>query len=456
MTYIQINTSFLGEAIEHQTEALLNDARKHLEQLHYNSCKGAEWTDWYDYPRKHGFDQEESIRHFVENLSVFYDLVLVIGIGGSYSGTRAVTEALLHTYQGELTSRRPMVAFAGHHLSDSQLVELLELLDKKQPLVNVVSKSGTTIEPALVFPLVREYLEKRFGKKEAKQRIICTTDEKKGVLREVAKENGYASFAIPDDICGRFSVLTPVSLVPLALLKLDTKALMTGADLIFRELSDAGSHHPVLRYVAARFASYLQGKKIEILAGSDPKVSHVIEWWKQLFGESEGKMGKGLFPTGLTYSTDLHSLGQYVQDGPRTIIETFLSFGQEASQCKAVENGIQISADVSDLGEHSYLKGRYLGEINKAVINGTMLAHFEGGVPCLKLTFPELSEHGIGALFAFFEVACVISAELLGVNPYNQPGVEAYKRNMSALLGKPGTEALGMRLRQKLQEHRAL
>jgi glucose-6-phosphate isomerase len=449
MSYIKLNTRFLGEALEQQTAALQKSAHEHLNRLNDKSCVGNEWIGWYNYPKTRGFEQEENIRNFVQKLDVTYDLVLVIGIGGSYLGTRAVTEALLHSYQGVLRDNKPMIAFAGHHVSETQLVEVLELLDKKQPVVNVISKSGTTTEPGVVFRVVRDYMEKRFGKQESAKRIICTTDAKEGALRQVADQEGYASFVIPDDIGGRFSVLTPVGLVPLALLKLDTKALMEGADLIFSELNQS-AEHPVLRYAAARFAAYEQGKRIEILASNNPKVSHIIEWWKQLYGESEGKEGKGLFPAGLTYTTDLHSLGQYVQDGARNIVETFLSFEQDVPKRNGVEQRIRVPVQASKLDQLNYLEGRFLGEVNKAAMQGTMVAHFDGGVPCLGLTVPELSEHGIGALFAFFEVGCAISAAMLAVNPYDQPGVEAYKKNLFALLGKPGTEALGARLRERL------
>jgi glucose-6-phosphate isomerase len=449
MSYIKLNTRFLGEALEQQTAALQKSAQEHLKRLNDKSCVGAEWTGWYDYPKTRGFEQEENIRQFVQKLDVTYDLVLVIGIGGSYLGTRAVTEALLHSYQGVMRDNRPMIAFAGHHVSETQLVEVLELLDKKQPIVNVISKSGTTTEPGVVFRVVRDYMEKRFGKEESARRIICTTDAKEGALRQVADQEGYASFVIPDDIGGRFSVLTPVGLVPLALLKLDTKALMEGADRIFTELAQ-DEEHPVLRYAASRLAAYEQGKRIEILASNNPKVSHIIEWWKQLYGESEGKQGKGLFPAGLTYTTDLHSLGQYVQDGVRNILETFLSFEQDVPKRNGVEQRVRVPVQASRLDQLNYLEGRFLGEVNKAAMQGTMVAHFDGGVPCLGLTVPELSEHGIGALFAFFEVGCGISAAMLDVNPYDQPGVEAYKKNLFALLGKPGTEALGARLRERL------
>lgn len=450
MSNIKLNNRFLGETIETQAQALLPVAAEQLKRLQNKTCVGAEWTGWYNYPKERGFEQEEQIRQYVERLDVTYDLVLVIGIGGSYLGTRAVTEALLHSYQSAIRDHHPLIAFAGHHVSETQLIEVLELLEKKLPMVNVISKSGTTTEPGVVFRVVRDYMEKRFGKEEAARRIVCTTDAKEGALRQVADLEGYASFVIPDDIGGRFSVLTPVGLVPLALLHLDTKSLMEGADQVFTEVAKEGEQHPALRYAASRVAAYQDGKRIEILASNNPKVSHIIEWWKQLYGESEGKQGKGLFPAGLTYTTDLHSLGQYVQDGVRNIIETFLNFEQDIPRRNGIEQRIRVPAQASKLDQLGYLEGRFLGEVNRAAMQGTMLAHFDGGVPCLGLNVPELNEFGIGSLFAFFEIGCAISGALLEVNPFDQPGVEAYKKNLFALLGKPGSEALGAKLRDRL------
>ncbi len=450
MSFIGLQTRFSGEQLSSDAAALLPQAHEQLLKIIDQKCVGAEWTGWYDYPKKHGFALADEINRYVDQLDVNYDLVLVIGIGGSYLGTRAVTEALQHSYQGVMRDHHPMVAFAGHHLSETQLVELLELLEKRVPIVNVISKSGTTTEPGVVFRVLRHYMEERFGKEEAARRIVCTTDAKDGALRQVVREEGYASFVIPDDIGGRFSVLTPVGLLPLALLRFDIRALLEGADTIFSELEKASGEHPVLRYAAARTAAFQQGKRVEVLAVSNPKLSHVVEWWKQLFGESEGKQGQGLFPAGLSYTTDLHSLGQYVQDGVRNLIETFLVFERDVPRRHGIEKRIRVPSQASKLDQLGYLEGRFLNEINDAAMKGTMLAHFDGGVPCLQLTVPELNERGLGALFAFFETACGVSAALLQVNPYDQPGVEAYKKNLFALMGKPGTESLGAKLKERL------
>ncbi len=450
MTYVKLNKRFLGERLNARAEELLPQARQHLQKLLEKTCVGSEWTGWWDYPKQRGYALNEEIKRYVEQLDVDYDLVLVIGIGGSYLGTRAVSEALLHTYQSAMDTHQPMIAYAGHHLAEAQLIEVLELLDKRLPLVNVISKSGTTTEPGVVFRIVRNYMEARFGEEEASRRIICTTDAKEGALRLVADQKAYASFVIPDDIGGRFSVLSPVGLVPLALLRLDTKALLDGADAVFAELQNQPAESAVLGYAAARLAAYEADKRIEILATSNPKMSHIVEWWKQLYGESEGKEHKGLFPAGMVYTTDLHSLGQYVQDGVRNLLETFLVIEQDVARRKGIEQRIRVPAQSSKLDQLTYLEGRFVNDINRAAMQGTLLAHYDGGVPCLQLTVPDLSERSLGALFAFFECGCALSAAMLGVNPYDQPGVEAYKKNLFALMGKPGTEALGQKLRERI------
>lgn len=450
MKSLTLNTRLIGNDLKVAAEGNLAQAQNQLQSLIAKTCLGAEWTGWWDYPKNVGFAQEKAIRSFVESMDVTYDLVLVIGIGGSYLGTRAVSEALLHSYQGTTRSHQPMVAYAGHHVSETQLIEVLELMDSKLPVVNVISKSGTTTEPGVVFRIVRNYMEQRFGKEEAARRIICTTDERDGALRQVATQEGYKSFVIPNNVGGRFSILTPVGLVPLALLKLDTHALLSGADQLFDELTRNPGEHPVLRYAAIRSSAYAQGKRIEILASNNPKLAYIVEWWKQLFGESEGKEGKGLFPAGLVYTTDLHSLGQYVQDGVRNIIETFLSFENDRPQRKGIEQHIRVPFMNQRIDGLNYLEGRPLNEVNQAAMQGTMIAHADGGVPSLGLQLPRLDEYNLGMLFAFFESACAISGAMLGVNPYDQPGVEAYKKNLFALMGKPGTEALAAKLRERM------
>lgn len=451
MTGIRLNDRFFPLDLQQDARSIwLPAAQVAFRHLIDKSCVGAEWTGWFDWPKKHGFALKSQIERFVDELEVSYDLVLVVGIGGSYLGARAVVEALTHAHAALLGGghKRPAVVYAGHNLSEQGLVELLELLDHRRPLINVISKSGTTTEPAVAFRVLRSYLERRFGKAEAAKRIIATTDGQKGALRRLATESGYRQFVVPDDVGGRYSVLTAVGLVPLALAGFSIEKLLDGADQVFRGLQapDAGEH-AVLRYAAARTAAYKAGKRIELLAFSEPKLSYLAEWWKQLFGESEGKQGNGLFPAALSYTTDLHSLGQYVQEGPRNMLETFLI---DSRNDGLIEKRLRVPRASDNLDELGYLEDRHVSDINEAAMLGTMVAHADGGVPCLALQLPELSEHGLGQLFAFFETACAVSAALLEVNPFDQPGVEAYKKNLFGLLGKPGFEGLGAELRRRL------
>lgn len=456
MSLIKMNTNFLGEELKAQAESLLSQAEDALKSIEGKSCPGAEWTGWWNYPEQQGFKTQNEVENFIKALKVHYDLVLVIGIGGSYLGSRAVYEALSHTHKGLIEERKPLLVFAGHHLSEAGLIETLDLLNERQPIVNVISKSGTTTEPSVAFRVIRNYMEERFGKAEAAQRIVVTTDQSKGALKHVASEEGYPSFVVPDDIGGRFSVLSPVGLLPLGLAKCNIKALMDGADQIFGELTkseESRRSHPALYYAAARYAAFLQDKRIEILAYNNPKLFYLVEWWKQLFGESEGKDGKGLFPAGLSFTTDLHSLGQYVQDGVRNIFETFLFFDKEsaANSSSSIERHLRVPTARDNLDQLAYLEGRPIQEINQMAMHATQIAHYDGGVPSIALTVPRLDEFGIGALFAFFESACAVSGILLGVNPFDQPGVEDYKKNLFALLGKPGFEELSAKLKERMQ-----
>lgn len=449
MSEVKLNEKLLDKSLSESADALMSAASAELQKLKDKTCTGSEWTGWYNWPQTHGYKLEQEIQAYVQSLDINYDLVLIVGIGGSYLGARAVTEALLHTYQGIIKTENPLVAYAGHHISETQLIEVLELLDKRLPIINVISKSGTTTEPGVAFRVLRSYLEKRFGKEESARRIVCTTDANSGALRQLAKEEGYKTFSIPDDVGGRFSVLTAVGLVPFALLKIDTRALLDGASQMFSEV-DASTDHSVVRYAAIRSAANQAGKNVELLAASNPKLAYIIEWWKQLFGESEGKEGKGMFPAGLVYTTDLHSLGQYVQEGNRTLIETFLSFDNDRPKRNGIDQQIKVPAMHQQLDGLQYLEGKAINEINQAAMLGTLIAHSDGDCPSIGLEWPTLDEYNLGSLFAFFETACAISAGMLGVNPYDQPGVEAYKKNLFALTGKPGTESLKQKLKERL------
>jgi glucose-6-phosphate isomerase len=457
MSYLRFDDRFYPAPLRQAAESRLGAAAQALADVRSGRCRGGEYTGWFDLPAKRGQAEAKAIAAYAAGLDVYSDTVVVIGIGGSYLGCRAVADALSHPYASFLgrsgrNPKRPVLVYAGNHLSETALVETLDLLEERQPIVNVISKSGTTTEPAVAFRIIRAYMEKRFGKAEAARRIVATTDAKKGALRRLATEAGYRTFEVPDDVGGRYSVLTAVGLVPLALGGFDIEALVVGAAGVFSELTgpDAASH-PALRYAALRQAAYAAGFKVELLAASEPRLASLVEWWKQLFGESEGKEGKGVFPAGLIYTTDLHSMGQYVQEGARMLIETFLTVENAASKNDvAVERRLRVPHLADNADELGYLEGKLITEINDAAMLGTKVAHHDGGVPCLGLSLPRLDESALGAIFAFFETACAVSGLMMGVNPFDQPGVEAYKKNLFGLLGKPGWESLGVELRRRL------
>lgn len=381
-----------------------------------------------------------SVLEAAEEIRQSADALVVIGIGGSYLGARAAFDWCKSTYYNALPAAErggPELYFAGNHLSETELRDLLHVLAGKRVAVNVISKSGGTTEPAVAFRVLREWLVEQVGPAEARKRIYATTDQAKGALKQLADREGYRTFVIPDDIGGRFSVLTPVGLLPLAAVGVDVVALLTGAaemeaaltqpDATGKDLAD----NPAYRYAAVRNALYRKGKTTEVLACYEPGLRSFAEWWKQLFGESEGKDGKGIFPSSLGFTTDLHSLGQFVQDGTRNLFETVVwvgdtDAGQRVPHSEDVEDGLE------------YLTGRPIGEINQAACRATQQAHVAGGVPNLTLTVPRRDERTLGNLFYFFEFSCAVSARMLGVNPFNQPGVEAYKGNMFRILGKPG------------------
>ncbi len=443
---VRFEAKFVSTELMAAAEEASSQARSMLTAIRAGTCTGSEWTGWFDYPARAGWAALEPVEDFVRKNDTFFDLVVVVGIGGSYAGARAVSEALAHSYiHGLPRSSQVPVVFAGHNLSEAGLLELMDLCDRRQPMVNVISKSGTTTEPGVAFRIFRAYLEKRFGAREASRRIVVTTDANKGALRALARDKSYRAFDIPDDIGGRFSVLTPVGALPLALAGYDVRAMMSGAESVFSDLkSDAA-----VSYACARKAAWDAGKRIEVTNISDPKLSAFLEWWKQLFGESEGKKGLGLYPAGFLSSTDLHSMGQYLQDGPRNMMETFLVFDQPVAQ-GSVQRRLAIPSQSGNADELGYLEGRHVEDLNVAVTQASQLAHADGDVPVYEIRLPRLDEHHLGALFAFHETACAISALLLGVNPFDQPGVEDYKKNLFALLGKPGYEAPGAILRKRL------
>lgn len=371
------------------------------------------------------------------------DIVVVIGIGGSYLGTKCVIEALSHSFSTSMPSVNPQIVYAGHNMSEDYAGELLEFLSDKTFAIVVISKSGTTTEPAIAFRLLKEELETRFGKEVARERIVAVTDASKGALRTLANQEGYTTFIIPDNVGGRFSVLTPVGLVPIAVAGFDIKKLVEGARYMQKICAVKEEQNPAILYAAARNTLYSLGKKIEILVTYNPKLQYFGEWWKQLYGESEGKRGKGIFPASVNFTTDLHSMGQYIQEGERILFETNILV-------KKQHHTVVIKEDAGNLDDLNFLSGRRIEEINRMAQLGTRMAHTDGGVPNIEIEIEQIDEYNLGELFYMFEMACGISGYILGVNPFNQPGVEAYKKNMFALLEKPGYEEATRIIKKRL------
>ena len=377
------------------------------------------------------------------------DVFVVVGIGGSYLGARAIIEALKHNFNQLLQTKgakNPIILYAGQNLSEDYLADLFDVLDRYDYAINVISKSGTTTEPAVAFRILKNHIEKKYGN-GARERIIVTTDSSKGALRKMANDLGYKSYIVPDDIGGRYSVLTSVGLLPIAVGGFDIKALVNGAKKMQLQLAETTDikRNPSALYAASRNALYMQGKFIEIMVNYQPNLSFFAEWWKQLYGESEGKEGKGIFPASVINTTDLHSMGQYIQDGERKIFETVLSVGKSKRK-------LLIPAEKEDLDQLNYIAGKNIHYVNQMAERGTTLAHLDGGVPCIEISIDKVDEYHLGGLIYFFEFACALSGYTLGVNPFDQPGVEAYKRNMFALLGKPGFEKESMEIQKRLKK----
>lgn len=417
------------------------------EMLHSKTGPGRDYLGWVDLPLVYDRTEYERIQQAATRIRSDSDVLLVIGIGGSYLGAKAVLDILSHSFYNMLPPsmrRGPQIFFVGNNISPVYLSHLMDLLDGKNVSINVISKSGTTTEPAIAFRLLRDWMEKKYGREEAKKRIYATTDKARGALKKLADQEGYETFVIPDDVGGRYSVLTAVGLLPIAASGADTGALLLGA-ADARELYRVKEleHNPCYQYAAIRNALYRKGKAIELLVSFEPQLRYLGEWWKQLFGESEGKDGKGIFPASAEFSADLHSLGQYIQDGARHLFETVISVTKPAVD-------VIVQDDPDDLDGLNFLSGRGMDDVNKKALAGTVLAHVDGGVPNLVIEIPEATAYYVGGLLYFFEKACGISGHLLGVNPFDQPGVEAYKANMFALLGKPGYERQKAELEGKL------
>ncbi|VIF77777.1 glucose-6-phosphate isomerase [Clostridioides difficile] len=418
------------------------------DMLHNKTGLGNTFLGWIDLPKNYDKGEFDRIKKSAEKIKSDSDVLLVIGIGGSYLGSRAAIDMVSHSFRNGLKKEQrnaPEVYFVGHNISSTYIMDLLDIIEGKDISVNVISKSGTTTEPALAFRIFKDYLEKKYGKEEARKRIYATTDSSKGALRQLATEEGYETFVIPDDVGGRFSVLTAVGLLPIAAAGLDIDAMMKGANDAREAFQNPDlKNNDSYRYAVARTILHRKGKDVELLVNYEPQLHYVSEWWKQLYGESEGKENKGLFPASVDFSTDLHSMGQYIQDGKRLLFETVLN----VENCK---RNITINSEEVDLDGLNYLAGKTVDFVNHKAFEGTLLAHTDGKVPNLVINIPQLDEYNFGYLVYFFEKACGISGYLLGVNPFDQPGVEAYKKNMFALLGKPGYEKEKEELEKRLK-----
>ncbi len=425
--------------------ALSRLSLRHLEAINSRTGAGNDFLGWVSLPEEMHLqtDQIMKIARHIRNVS---DTTVVVGIGGSYLGARAVIEALSHSFPLLSASKNHQILYAGHNLCEDYLSELLEVLDHRNYSIVVISKSGTTTEPAIAFRLLKDHLEAKYGKSVAADRIIAITDSTKGALRSLSELNGYETFSIPDDIGGRYSVLTPVGLLPIAIAGIDIKAIMEGAISIAALTRDNKNHenNPALLYAAARNLILQTGRSIEIMVNYHSKFHYLSEWWKQLYGESEGKDGKGLFPASVDLTTDLHSMGQYIQEGQRIMFETVVSV-------KSSEKKVIIPLEKEDSDQLNFLAGKRISEVNANAETGTFLAHTDGKVPVIAISVPKIDEFYLGQLIYFFEIACAISGYILDVNPFDQPGVEAYKKNMFALLNKPGYEEAGKKLRERLK-----
>ncbi|AGA56825.1 glucose-6-phosphate isomerase [Thermobacillus composti KWC4] len=425
---------FVGQ---HEIDYLADAVRLAHDQLHNGTGAGSDFLGWINLPVNYDKEEFARIQAAAARIRENSDVLVVIGIGGSYLGARAAIEMLSHSFYNMLPADKrqgPQVLFAGNNISSTYVAHLLQLLEGKDWSINVISKSGTTTEPAIAFRIFREKLEQKYGKEEARKRIYATTDRAKGALKKLADAEGYETFVIPDDVGGRYSVLTAVGLLPIAVAGIDIEAMMRGAADASHEYANPDlRENGAYQYAAVRNALYRKGKTTEILVNYEPNLHYFSEWWKQLYGESEGKDNKGIYPASVDFSTDLHSMGQFIQEGSRNLFETVI-------QVAEVPEHITIGSDPEDLDGLNFLAGKTMDFVNKKAFEGTLLAHTDGGVPNLVVTIKDMTPYTFGYLVYFFEKACGISGYLLGVNPFDQPGVEAYKKNMFVLLGKPGYE----------------
>ncbi len=433
---------------EEEFSNMKNIVMQSKEQLVAKSGAGNDFLGWIDLPVNYDKEEFARIKKAADKIRSDSEVLLVIGIGGSYLGARAAIEFLRHSFYNSVSKeirKAPEIYYVGNSISTMYMAQLKEVIGDRDFSINMISKSGTTTEPAIAFRVFKKMLIDKYGREEANKRIYATTDKARGALKKVATEEGYESFIVPDDVGGRFSVLTAVGLLPIAVSGADIDKLMEGAAAMREQcLNNAYEENASLQYAAARNILLRKGKGIEILANYEPSLHFVSEWWKQLYGESEGKDQRGIFPASVDLTTDLHSMGQFIQDGQRTLFETVIELEDAGAE-------ILLDKEDVDLDGLNYLAGKSVDFVNKSAMKGTKLAHIDGGVPVLGITIPDKSEYSLGQLFYFFEFACGVSGYTLGVNPFNQPGVESYKKNMFALLGKPGFEEMGAALKARLQ-----
>ncbi|MDP4118477.1 MAG: glucose-6-phosphate isomerase [Bacillota bacterium] len=416
--------------------------------LHEKTGEGSDFLGWLDLPVNYDKEEYARIKAAAKKIQSNSEILVVVGIGGSYLGARAAIEAMNDEFSAMKTKEErnyPQIVFAGNSISGGYLNHLIKLLENRDFSVNVISKSGTTTEPAIAFRVLKNLLEEKYGKEGAKERIYATTDARKGALKTVADEEGYETFVVPDDVGGRFSIYTAVGLLPIAAAGIDTDAMLKGTLDACEDFASPDKNNVCYQYAAVRNCLYRKGKTIEMMVDYEPKMHYFAEWFKQLFGESEGKDNKGIFPAAVGFSTDLHSMGQYIQDGLRNLFETVIHIEETADD-------VIIKEEKSDLDGLNFLAGKKMSFVNEKAFQGTLLAHNDGGVPNIVLNVPVLDAYNFGYMVYFFEKACGISGYILGVNPFNQPGVEAYKKNMFALLGKPGYESQKAELEARLKK----
>ncbi len=443
---ISLNDKHLKSFVApHELTAIKDQVSAAHKMVHEKSGLGNDFLGWVDLPENYDREEFARIKAAAERIKKNTEVFIVIGIGGSYLGARAAIELLASPFYNNLKKDTPDIYFVGNNISATYLNEILSICEGRDVSVNIISKSGTTTEPALAFRVFRDLLEKKYGKSGARERIFATTDKARGTLKELSDKEGYETFVVPDDVGGRYSVLTAVGLLPIAVAGIDIDAMMEGAQIARRELAvDDIEKNDCYKYAAIRNALYRKGKSVEMLISYDPAFTMMAEWFKQLFGESEGKDNKGIFPASAVFSTDLHSMGQFIQSGSRIMFETVVNI-------KTPKKDLFIEADPNNFDGLNFLSNQNMSVVNQKAFEGTVLAHTEGGVPNIILDIEKMDEKVFGYMVYFFEKACAVSGYMLGVNPFDQPGVESYKKNMFALLGKPGYEGQKAELESKLK-----